>query len=648
MNLVSQTFKTILWGNSVGLAWTWGIGLFFSVQMAIQFGFKGLISYATINAVGLSLFGIINHFIAKKYSNAKAYEAAFLQRAHNFKFPFLFYQVVAISLTLFAVLKYVTLPLGVLSLLVCIMFFGATIFLGEEYGIKRIKYSHAVIGLGVAAALYFLYQSELFHNPDLIFSSEKLIKFSNESFYVAFWAPILVGFLCGPWLDLQHWQRAIEIKKEGLSIANSYIIGGLIFWAVIMLDGILALAAFNYGDFREVILATSSNPSSLLFSVKDTITMVLSSSESLKELLSFYIIFVCLAALTTFDSGYVALKWYVKDLIKDSKNLVLSFVPPAFIYSPVPWFVVCIATAMTTLHIAEVGKFISRFDPSLEKFFRFELEYYISFFASFFAMYAVTLYRSTSDSKTIQSFPFLKLFSTGLFSIAIFGIGYFSENAIVMAIGSLMPFIYGFFTYSTNDEIINSDSDQVIDITQSTNKSINQNTDSVQVNANNNANIMPHSGYNLPEGAEPSSVAGCYIKDKWFVHSFIPTYQDTNSVGNVYFAMYAMWVGKTRELFFQHTMPDFDINTTSYYILTRSYEHKFLMETKEFEPVTIHIRVKDYNRKFVTLEHKIFNHKEQMLGKGTQTLMFVSSDDYRLIDIPQEVYGSYLPYTASA
>jgi hypothetical protein len=31
-----------------------------------------------------------------------------------------------------------------------------------------------------------------------------------------------------------------------------------------------------------------------------------------------------------------------------------------------------------------------------------------------------------------------------------------------------------------------------------------------------------------------------------------------------------------------------------------------------------------------------------MLGKGQQSLLFVSSADYRMIDIPPEVYGAFV------
>ncbi len=135
-----------------------------------------------------------------------------------------------------------------------------------------------------------------------------------------------------------------------------------------------------------------------------------------------------------------------------------------------------------------------------------------------------------------------------------------------------------------------------------------------------------------------------HFEGKWFVHSFIATYADTNSVGNVYFGMYAMWVGKTRELFFNKALPRFNIKETPFYILTRSFEHKFVRETREFEKVTVRLRISDWNRKFVTLEHEVKDSSDQLLGRGKQTLLFVSSSDYSMIDLPADIAAAFVNY----
>jgi acyl-CoA thioesterase FadM len=146
-----------------------------------------------------------------------------------------------------------------------------------------------------------------------------------------------------------------------------------------------------------------------------------------------------------------------------------------------------------------------------------------------------------------------------------------------------------------------------------------------------------------PAAGGDHNLAG-HFEGKWFVYSMIATYQDTNSVGNVYFGMYPLYVGKTRELFFNAAMPDFDLKTTKFYILTRSFEHKFVRETREFDTITVKIKVAEANRKFCTLEHQIFGAEGQLLGKGKQSLLFVSSKDYGLLDIPSEVYTAFMKY----
>jgi acyl-CoA thioesterase FadM len=92
-------------------------------------------------------------------------------------------------------------------------------------------------------------------------------------------------------------------------------------------------------------------------------------------------------------------------------------------------------------------------------------------------------------------------------------------------------------------------------------------------------------------------------------------------------------------------MPRFNLKDTPFYILTRSFDHKFVRETKEFETVSVKIRIAGHNRKFVTLEHEIYDSTGSLLGKGSQSLLFVSSSDYKMLDIPSDVMTSFLAYS---
>jgi len=58
----------------------------------------------------------------------------------------------------------------------------------------------------------------------------------------------------------------------------------------------------------------------------------------------------------------------------------------------------------------------------------------------------------------------------------------------------------------------------------------------------------------------------------------------------------------------------------------------------------VKIKVAKADREFCTLEHQIFGSEGQLLGKGKQSLLFVSSKDYGLLDIPPEVYSAFMKY----
>ena len=205
-----------------------------------------------------------------------------------------------------------------------------------------------------------------------LFSLQAAFHFNHDIDYVALAVPIALGFLFGPWLDLQHWQRAIQIRKEGGSIAKSYITGGLIFWCVLIFDGALAISAYAQSPLYGFEY-------SFLDSFKSIITDVTHSMSAFHGVLNAYVVFVCVASLTTFDSGYIAFQWFTEPQVKDSKSILLTFFPPKLVSSPIPWFFLCIVTATITMHFAEVGKFVEIFDDTLVKFFRFELEYYLAF-----------------------------------------------------------------------------------------------------------------------------------------------------------------------------------------------------------------------------------------------------------------------------
>lgn len=601
--------NTFLWGNSVALSWVWGLGLFFSVQFTVEFGLTGLLTFLIPNCLGLFLFGAITDHIARRNTGSESLAVFFNGWSRPFRLVFFLYQIIALSLTIFALIRYGWQPLGLqpdlLYLpLTALIILAAGILFGEEFSIRRIKYSHAVF-LAIILCCIAVIIAELgspylrgIHRPSLLPTHD-----------LSFWGyvvPICIGFLVGPWLDLQQWQRAIQIRRENTSITASYAVGALIFGAVLLFHGILALWAMEGGAGKVIQKGIAGYPYA-----ESLLTRVFSTDTVNPWLLGSYLVFLSACILTTLDSGYIALRWFFQSNASRSKNPIFALIPEKLITSPIPAFILCAVIAVTG---AAIG---------------IELEYFMIFFATFFVGYSALAIGRAFMNGPVNAIPQVKMFCIGSLAVVIFAYGYFLHQPVFQILGSLLPL--GYVLWLMLKPLAGEDFI----------------TEGEELDQPSTASVVPLTPVGTvltPAPAGTHDITG-HFEDKWFVHTFVATYADTNSVGNVYFGMYAMWVGKTRELFFNRAMPKFNLKETPFYILTRSFEHKFVRETREFETVSVKIRVAGHNRKFVTLEHEIYDSAGNQLGKGSQSLLFVSSTDYKMLDIPQDVMTAFLAYT---
>ena len=608
-----------LWGNSVALSWMWGLGLFFSVQFSLQYGLFGLLTFAIPNALGLMVFGGLTQLIARRAGNGPdALGSFFANWSRPYRLIFFLYQLLAITLTIFALVRYAWQPLGLqpaglyLLLTVLVILAAATLF-GEEFDIRRIKYSHGVLGVIALGAVGILV-SQL----GSVGGNQPMLAGRNPFLGMNFWGyaiPICVGLTLGPWLDLQQWQRAIQIQREGKSPLLSYLFGGGLFFLLLLAHGSLALWVGGQpgaGLMREGIDGLSYG--------EDAVTRFFWAAASAHPwAFGSYLVILCIMALTTLDSGYIALRWYLSKSGGAGRPFPLTLLPEAILGSPLP---ALIFSGLFTL---------------LAVVLKLELEYFMIFYATFFVGYAGLALLRAFHTGQGNALPQVKMFCVGSVAVVIFAYGYFLANPLGMILGSILPVGYvGWLLVKpgAGHEFIGG-VEELEDTIGGASGELAGREEKIEP-----GRVVP---FPQAEGAVPTDLFG-HFEGKWFVHTFVATYADTNSVGNVYFGMYAMWVGKTRELFFNRCLPKFNLKTTPYYILTRSFEHKFTRETREFERVSVKIKVGEYNRKFVTLEHQIFDSSGNQLGKGKQQLIFVSSGDYKLLDIPDEVYEAFVAY----
>ena len=601
--------NVLLWGNTVALSWVWGLGLFFSVQFTVEFGLTGLLTFLIPNCLGLFLFGAVADVIAKRHPGSESLATFFNNWSRPFRLVFFLYQIIAISLTIFALIRYGWQPLGLhpdslyLPLTALIILAGGILF-GEEFSIRRIKYSHAAfLALIVICAVIII--TEL-GSPYFRGIERPSLRPTHDMNFWGYVIPICIGFLVGPWLDLQQWQRAIQIRRENTSITAAYAVGAVLFGVILLFHGILALWAMEGGASSYIKIGLADYPYA-----ESLLTRVFSAPPANPWLLGAYLTFLGACILTTLDSGYIALRWFLQSNASKSTHPIFSLIPERLVSSPIPPFILCAIIAVTG---AAIG---------------IELEYFMIFFATFFVGYSVLAIGRAFMNGPVNVIPQVKMFCIGSLAVVIFAFGYFLHYPICQIFASLLPL--GYVIWLLLKPLVGED--LVTDFEEQ-----------VQPAAASVVSLVPVGTILTPAPTGTHDIGG-HFEGKWFVHTFIATYADTNSVGNVYFGMYAMWVGKTRELFFNRLMPKFNLKETSFYILTRSFEHKFVRETKEFETVSVKIRVSGHNRKFAVLEHEIYDSTGSLLGKGNQSLLFVSSTDYKMLDIPNDVLTAFLAYS---
>jgi len=600
----------------------WGLGLFFSVQFSLQYGLFGLLTFAIPNALGLMIFGALTQVIAKRGgSGPDALGAFFANWSRPYRLVFFLYQILAITLTIFALVRYAWQPLGLepsglyLLLTVLVILAAATLF-GEEFDIRRIKFSHGVLGLIALSAIVLLW----IQLPK-IGNGKPMMTGANPFMGLNFWGyavPICVGLILGPWLDLQQWQRAIQIQREGKSPMISYLFGGSLFFLLLLAHGSLALWVAG----QSGVVPMRQGIDGLAYG-EDGITRFLWGVAAAHPwAFGAYVVALFVMTLTTLDSGYISLRWYLSKSGGASRSFPLSLLPEPLLASPLPALVF---TGLFT--VAAV-------------WLKLELEYFMIFYATFFVGYAALALIRAFHTGQGNALPQVKMFCVGSVAVVIFAYGYFLSNPWGMMVGSVLPVGYVVWMLlkpGAGHEFVGG--------VEELEKSAGGPSGELVMQEEKEEGIQPGRVVPFPKGGvEVTTDLFGHFEGKWFVHTFVATYADTNSVGNVYFGMYAMWVGKTRELFFNRCLPKFNLKTTPYYILTRSFEHKFMRETREFERVSVKIKVGEYNRKFVTLEHAIFDSSGNQLGKGKQQLIFVSSTDYKLLDIPNEVYEAFVAY----
>jgi acyl-CoA thioesterase FadM len=596
--------QSLAWSPTIALSWLWGLGFFYAIHVTFLYGWPGFVAFAVPNALGLALFGCAVEWFGPR----EGLEDSFGRLASRYGGILFVYQVAAVGITLFAFAADYLRPLvGGLAIPVAVLLAVIASTVGHVARVQDFRALHAaMLAVGVASALAaFLLMpaagpARVAAGPDL-----------------RFWGlvvPSLVGFLLGPWLDLQHWQRVLRIRREGASAARAYGGAGLLFLALLTLNALFA-AALPQGvaTLHRGFDGVAEAPAVLA-------TALAAMGPPARATAWLFGVWAAIAVASTLDSAYAATRWFLVAATTRSTSPLFAVLPAALVQTPL-WMLLA-ALGLSGAAYAADAPLLLLMAP----------------FATLFVGYSACLLLQVTRRAGPQDS--MLCFLLGTAASACFAVGYYAQLVPVMAVSPLLPLLAAVpllaaapapDAATTRAATMQGDAQAAAPATPPGPADIH----AVAVQA-------------APSPGEPATAPLMGRFDgKWFQYDVIPTYDDTNSVGNVYFANYVRWVGKTRELFFARCVPNFDLKTTGFFILTRDFYHKFVRETREFEAILVRIRVGKNNRKFVTLEHEIRSADGGLLGKGSQQLMFVDSASYQLIDVPVDMLRGFLPYVTN-
>lgn len=579
----SQFIRSAAWAPTIALSWFWGLGFFYAIHVTLTYGWLGFLAFALPNATGLGLFGWV---LGAPRRNLDAIVAAV---QGPYALLFMGAQFFAVAITIFGFAAYAWIPLfgheaavGVVALVLVACSIGHAVPLR---GIRVIHGGALVVGLAAGAVLLGVL-------PGHGSGWEVPLQAFDERFY-GLVIPSLVGFLLGPWMDIQQWQRAVEIRRSGGSVRAAYVTGALLFLGLLTINALLAARA---GLGTPIISADG------LSGAYAAVAQAIGRDPAAGAVAAF-VIWTAIAAATTIDSFYTATRWLGTSITTRSNSPLLAFVPAGLVASPVWILGAALATAAAAIWA------------------NLSLLYLMMPFATLLVGAAACLVCETLGAT--RRYDSVLASMIGATACLIFATGYLAPSWALLAIAPLIGLIGALPMIS---EILGWRAAPPV------------------------AELIPAAeraprAVPVPVAVDQTdAVASHGFDGHWFVLRLIPTYDDTNSVGNVYFANYVRWVGKARELFFNICMPNFDLKSTDFYILTKSFHHDFRREAMEFEPVTVRISIASHNRKFVTLAHEIHSEVNGLLGRGEQSLMFVDTVHYRPLDIPRTIIEGFLPY----
>jgi enediyne core biosynthesis thioesterase len=134
------------------------------------------------------------------------------------------------------------------------------------------------------------------------------------------------------------------------------------------------------------------------------------------------------------------------------------------------------------------------------------------------------------------------------------------------------------------------------------------------------------------------------MNNKYFEYKHIVSFEETNLVGNVYFANHVRWQGRVREMFINQYAPDVLQALNSISLVTMKVSCEYYQELFALDEVIIRMKVINLTQNKVTMKFEYYRQKEnlELIAVGEQQIACMKKIEHNFIPekLPQSLYDA--------
>lgn len=293
-------------GSSIAASWIWAPALFVSVQLAFQKGLAGIFWFTFPNIIALALFAFLAPRIRELLPEGFTLPQYIKHRLQSEKvhkiylFPYFFYQLMAVTVQLFAggsLLALLTgIPLPTVMPILAAIALAYTLVSGLKASIITDFVQLAMI-FGIGAIILPMTWSAAGGASAIsagFAGTEGIQSIFDPGVAFSLGIVTSIGLLAGAISDQQYWQRSFAIKKQQLK--KAFVFGAILF-------GIVPIALSTLG-----FIAANTN---LAITLPEGIDVSMIGVQTVATLLPSWAVFLFVIMLlsglsSTLDSGLSA------------------------------------------------------------------------------------------------------------------------------------------------------------------------------------------------------------------------------------------------------------------------------------------------------------------------------------------------------